>query len=156
MSETSLKETTINVPSRSLTYVNMPADSAPMPLGAYSHGVRAGNFFYLCGMGARDPEKGHEVGVTCDSAGNVLSYDMTVQTKAVINNMKIVLEEAGLGLENLIDVSVYLADMNDFPAYNQVYAEFFSFDNKPVRTTIEAKPPGKNFIEMKGVAYFPE
>ncbi len=130
-------------------------DNAPAPLGNYSHAVRAGDFIYLCGMGARDAKLGTEVGVTLDDAGSVTAYDMTVQTRAVIENMKTVLNVAGASLADVIDVSVFLEDMNDFPEMNAVYAEYFNFENLPVRTTVQAKPPGLNFVEMKAIAYKP-
>lgn len=130
-------------------------DNAPAPLGAYAHAVQAGPFVYLCGLGARDAETGREAGVTLDAAGHVTAYEIETQTRAVIQNMITVLEAAGCTLRDVIDVSVFLADMNDFAAYNRVYAEYFSFENPPARTTIEGRPPGRNFIEMKAIALHP-
>ncbi len=126
---------------------------APSPLGAYSHAVKAGPFLYLSGQGARDAVTGQEVGITCDANGNVTAYDIEAQTHAVIKNMKTVLAAAGLNLENVIDVSVFLADMGDFAKFNQVYGQHFSFPEPPARTTVAvAKLPGKNFIEIKAIA----
>jgi reactive intermediate/imine deaminase len=131
-------------------------EKAPHPLGSYSHAVRAGNLLYLSGQGARDAETGMEVGVSLDLQGNVTSYDIEAQTRAVIANMTTVLRAAGCGLENLVDVSVFLANMDDFQRFNQVYAEYFSFDEPPARTTIQAaRLPGKNFIEIKAIALCP-
>ena len=130
-------------------------DNAPMPLGAYSHAMWAGDTLYLCGLGARDGKTGAEVGVTLDAEGNVTGYDIDIQTRQVIQNLITVLEVAGCTLQDLVDVSVYLADMKDFAAYNKVYAEFFGFENPPARTTVQAPPPGRNFIEIKAVAYKP-
>lgn len=126
---------------------------APSPLGAYSHAVRAGNLLYLSGQGARDAKTGVEVGITCDAAGKVTAYDIKAQTHAVIKNMSIVLQAAGCTLQNLVDVSVFLADMDDFKSFNEVYSEYFSFPDPPARTTIQAaRLPGKNFIEIKAIA----
>ncbi len=126
---------------------------APSPLGAYSHAVKAGNFLYLSGQGARDAKSGVEVGISCDATGKVTAYDIKAQTHAVIKNMSVVLQAAGCTLEDLVDVSVFLADMQDFKSYNEVYAEYFSFPNPPARTTIQAAAlPGKNFIEIKAIA----
>ncbi len=126
---------------------------APSPLGAYSHAVKAGNFLFVSGQGARNPDTGKEEGVHLNSEGVVTSYDIRVQTEWVIKNLKVVLEEAGLTLEDVVDMSVFLADMDDFAAYNEVYARHFSFPNPPARTTIQAaRLPGKNFIEIKAIA----
>ena len=126
---------------------------APRPLGAYSHAVSAGGFLFVAGQGARNPDTGEEEGVTVDSDGAIASYDITVQTEAVIKNLRTVLEAAGLALEDLVDVTVFLANMDDFAAYNQVYQKHFSFSQPPARTTIQAaRLPGKNFIEIKATA----
>ncbi|MBP7860379.1 RidA family protein [bacterium] len=126
---------------------------APSPLGAYSHAVKAGNFLFVSGQGARNADTGKEEGVELDASGKVLSYDIEVQTEWVIKNLKVVLEEAGLSLEDVVDMSVFLANMDDFAKYNGVYAKHFSFANPPARTTIQAaRLPGKNFIEIKAIA----
>ena len=127
---------------------------APSPLGAYSHAVLAGGFLFVSGQGARDPDTGIEEGVTMDENGKVIAYDIKVMTEAVIKNLKVVLEEDGLSLENLVDVTVFLKDMKDFPQYNEVYKKHFSFDSPPARTTVQAADlPGRNYIEIKAVAY---
>jgi 2-aminomuconate deaminase len=135
--------------------INIP-EKAPSPLGSYSHAVQAGPFIYLSGQGARDPETGKEVGVTLNENGDVTSYDIEVQTHAVIRNMRIILEAAGCSLNDLIDVSVFLAEIKDFAKFNKVYAEYFSFEGAPARTTVQAAGlPGKNFIEIKAIALNP-
>ncbi len=132
--------------------INVPG-LAPAPLGTYSHAVKAGDFVFLAGQGARDAVSGQEVGITCDTEGNVTSYDIEAQTHAVIKNLESVLAACQLTLKDLVDVNVFLADMSDFQAFNKIYAEYFSFDEPPVRTTIEAaRLPGKNYIEIKAVA----
>lgn len=135
--------------------INLPAGQAPLPLGAYSHAVKAGPYVYLCGLGARNAETGKEDGVVLDAQGQVVSYDIEVQTRTVIQNLITVLAAADCRLEDLVDVTVYLKDMKDFPYYNKVYAEYFGFENPPARTTVESAPPGHNFIEIKGIAYRP-
>jgi 2-aminomuconate deaminase len=127
---------------------------APAPLGAYSHAMWAGNLLYVSGQGARDAQTGREAGVTLDPQGNVVSYDIEVQTRAVLNNLKFVLEKSGCTMQDLVDVSVFLKDMNDFAKYNHIYAEFMNFENPPARTTVAvAALPGKNFIEIKAIAF---
>ena len=131
-------------------------EKAPAPLGSYSHAVRAGSLLFLSGQGARDPETGKEAGVTLDKDGNVTAYDIEVQTRAVVRNMTTVLNAAGCTLKDLVDVSVFLADMNDFQKFNQIYSEYFSFEEPPARTTIQAaRLPGKNYIEIKAIALCP-
>lgn len=133
--------------------VNVVAEKAPGPLGNYSHAVKAGQLLFVSGMGARDPKTGTESGVTLDASGNVTAYDIEVQTRACIRNLQTVLEEAGCSLEDVVDMSVFLADMKDFQMYNKVYGEYFSFQGPPARTTIQAAAlPGKNFIEIKAIA----
>jgi 2-aminomuconate deaminase len=136
--------------------INVPAERAPGPLGNYSHAVRAGNLLFVSGMGARDATTGTESGITVDEEGNVTSYDIEVQTRAVLHNLQTVLTEAGCTLQNVVDVTVFLADMKDFDKYNRVYGKYFNFTGPPARTTIQAaKLPGKNFIEIKAIALCP-
>lgn len=131
-------------------------EKAPAPLGSYSHAVKAGNLLFLSGQGARDPDTGKEVGITLDGEGNVTAYDIEAQTRAVVRNMTTVLEASGCTLKDLVDVNVFLVNMDDFPKFNQVYAEYFSFEEPPARTTIQAaRLPGKNFIEIKAIAICP-
>lgn len=132
-------------------------EPAPSPLGSYSHAMRAANLLFLSGQGCRDPLSGIETGITVDESGAVISYDIEAQTRGCIENMKRVLAAAGLELKDLVDVTVFLADMKDFSLYNKIYAEYFSFPAPPARTTIQAaKLPGRNFIEIKGIAMFPQ
>lgn len=111
---------------------------------------------FLSGQGCRDPHTGIEAGLTLDESGNILAYDIEAQTRGCIVNMQNVLHAAGLELTDLVDVTVFLADMKDFSRYNKVYSEFFSFTDPPARTTIQAAAlPGRNYIEIKAIAVFP-
>ncbi|MBK9142947.1 MAG: RidA family protein [Candidatus Melainabacteria bacterium] len=133
---------------------NIVEGKAPRPLGAYSHAIEAGGFLFVSGQGARDATTGLERGVELGADGQIASYDIRVQTEAVIDNLTTVLKEAGLSLTDLVDVTVFLADMNDFKSYNEVYEKHFSFPDPPARTTVQAaRLPGKNFIEIKATAY---
>jgi 2-aminomuconate deaminase len=114
----------------------------------------AGDFVFISGQGARDASTGKESGVILDDDGKVVSYDITVMTIAVIENLKTVLAACGCDLESLVDVTVFLKDMKDFAKYNEVYARYFSFAGAPARTTVQvADLPGDNFIEIKATAY---
>lgn len=131
-------------------------EGAPRPLGAYSHAVKAGQLLFVSGQGARDADTGQEAGVTLDQSGNVVSYDIEAQTHAVIKNISTVLDAAGMDLNDLVDVSVFLADIRDFERFNAVYEQYFSFEHPPARTTVQAAGlPGKNFIEIKAIALCP-
>lgn len=130
---------------------------APKPLGAYSHAIKTHGLLFVAGQGARNPDTGEEAGVKVNDQGKIISYDIEVQTQAVIENLEVVLKEAGLSLQDLVDVTVFLADMADFGKYNRVYERHFSFPNPPARTTVAvASLPGKNFIEIKAIAAYPE
>ncbi len=128
-------------------------ENAPAPLGAYSHVVKAGPFVFVCGLGARHPETGSEVGLTLNENGGILRYDVATQTRQVIENLITVLASVHCDLRDVVDVTVFLAKMQDFDAYNQVYSEYFNFEHLSARTTVQALPPGRNFIEIKAIAY---
>jgi len=138
------------------TAIIIEEGKAPGPLGAYSHAVKAGGLVFLAGQGARDATTGKEAGVKLAENGTVLSYEIEVQTRAVIENMIVVLKAAGCDITDIVDVTVFLKDMKDFAKYNAVYKEYFSFENPPARTTVAvADLPGNNFIEIKAIAVQP-
>jgi reactive intermediate/imine deaminase len=138
------------------TAINIEQGKAPRPLGSYSHAVKAGGLVFLAGQGARDPKTGKEAGVILDNQGLVSSYEIQVQTAAVLENMIVVLEAADCAITDVVDVTVFLKDMNDFAKYNAVYSKYFCFDNPPARTTVQvADLPGNNFIEIKAIAIQP-
>jgi 2-aminomuconate deaminase len=95
-------------------------------------------------------------GVTLDSSGNVASYDIETQCRAVFENVRLVLEDAGATWQDIIDVTVFLTDMKkDFPIYNRIYAEYFAGQAKPnpTRTTVEVRAlPTPIAIELKVIA----
>lgn len=131
-------------------------EAAPPPVGAYSHAVRAGKLLFLSGQGARDPQTGRVRGLEVNQHGQTTRYDIGMQTRAAIENLKLVLESAGGTLEDMVDVTVFLLNMADFPSYNEVYGEFFG-EFRPARTTIGvASLPGASAIEIKAVAILSE
>jgi 2-aminomuconate deaminase len=129
---------------------------APEPVGAFPHAKCVGNLLFLSGIGPRVRASKEIPGVTLDSAGNVLSYDIETQCRAVFENVRLVLEDAGASWNDIIDVTVFLTNMKkDFPIYNRLYAEYFAGDAKPnpTRTTIEvAALPTPIAIELKVIA----
>src|ERR1700722_6326905 len=101
------------------------------PRGRYSHYKRAGGFIYVSGTSARRPDN-TIAGVEVDEIGTT-SLDIRAQTRAVIENIADILAAAGAGLGDLVAVTSYLVNMNDFGGYNEVYGEFFDFDGPPSR-----------------------
>jgi len=93
------------------------------PLGNYPHVKRVGNFIFVSGTSSRRSDNSHE-GVEILEDGSV-SLDIRKQTKAVIENINTLLESIGANLSNLVDVTTFLIDMDDFKGYNEVYGEFF-------------------------------
>jgi 2-aminomuconate deaminase len=127
---------------------------APEPVGAFPHAKRVGDFLFLSGIGPRRRGSREIPGVTLDASGNVATYDIDVQTRAVFENVRLVLEDAGASWENIVDVTVFLTDMKrDFPIFNRLYAEAF-VGSRPTRTTIEVGAlPTPIAVELKVIAY---
>ena len=94
--------------------------------------------------------------MTLDQSGNVSSYDIATQCRAVFENVRLVLEDAGVNWNDIVDVTVFLTNMKkDFPIYNKLYAEYFAGAGKPnpTRTTIEVTAlPTPIAIELKVIA----
>lgn len=130
-------------------------DHAPRPMGHYPHARRVGDLLFLSGIGPRDATTNAILGNVHDADGNLISYDIESQARAVFANVRAVLEASGAGLGDLVDVTVYLTDMaRDFKAYNAVWAEVFpDVDAAPCRTTLGITAlPTPIAIEMKCVA----
>jgi 2-aminomuconate deaminase len=129
---------------------------APEPVGAFPHAKRVGNFLFLSGIGARARGSKEIPGVTLDSTGRAVSYDIEIQCRAVFENVRLVLEDAGASWNDIVDVTVFLTDMKrDFAIYNKLYAEYFAGDGKPnpTRTTVEVTAlPTPIAIELKVIA----
>ena len=117
-------------------------DKAPLPIGPYNQAVVANNFVYTSGQIALDAK-----------TGNAVSVGVPGQTRNVLTQLKIILEEAGSSLDNVLKTTVFLKDMNDFAAMNKVYAEFFDPKTAPARSTIQvARLPKDVSIEIEAVA----
>lgn len=102
------------------------SDKLPPPKGPYSPAVRAGSLLFISGQGPVDP-----------GTGEVLRGGIQQQTELVLGNIKAILEAAGSSLDRVLKTTVYLDDINDFAAMNEVYATFFPAE-PPARTTVEA------------------
>ena len=124
------------------------------PRGAFPHVKRAGDFLFVSGTSSRRADDSFE-GVDVDAAGEV-SLDISRQTRAVIENIRDILQSVGADLADVVDVTSFLVDMRDFDAYNEVYAEYFDYDG-PTRTTVAVHqlPHPHLLIEIKVTAYKP-
>jgi len=129
---------------------------APKPVGDYPHARRVGNLLFLSGVGSREPGTDEIPGAVFDDDGNLISYDIEAQCHSVFNNVRIIVEDAGLEWKDIVDVTVFLVNMKaDFQTYNRVYKEYFG-EIRPCRTTVEVGAlPTEIAIELKVVAQFP-
>jgi 2-aminomuconate deaminase len=135
---------------------SIESSRAPEPVGAFPHAKRVADLLFLSGIGPRQRGSKEIPGVTLDSVGNVVSYDIETQCRAVFENVRLVLEDAGASWQDIIDVTVFLTNMKkDFSIYNRIYAEYFAGPGKPnpTRTTIEVGAlPTPIAIELKVIA----
>jgi 2-iminobutanoate/2-iminopropanoate deaminase len=116
-------------------------DQAPAAVGPYSQAVRVGQFIYTAGQVAIDP-----------ALGRLIEGDVSEQTEQVLRNLTAVLEAAGAALQNVVKTTVFLRDMADFAAMNQVYGRYFG-QNPPARSTIAvAGLPLGALVEIEAVA----
>ena len=117
-------------------------DQAPEAIGPYSQAMKLGEFVYTAGQIALDP-------ATMEIAGD----DVATQTDRVMRNLQAILEKSGSGLGSVLKTTVYLADMDDFAAMNEVYGAYFS-DHRPARSTVEVSELPKNvLVEIDAIAY---
>ena len=125
------------------------------PRGAYPHFRRAGDLVFVSGISSRRADNTLE-GVSVDDLGTT-ALDIRAQTRAVIENLRDILQAAGGGLEDLVEVTTFLVNMNDFGGYNAVYGEYFDHATGPARTTVAVHqlPHPHLLIEIKATAYLP-
>ena len=115
--------------------------NAPQPLGPYSQGVKAGNFLFVAGQGAADPKTGQ------------MAEGIETQTRQTLANIKGIVQASGFSMRDVVKVSIFLKNMDDFKKVNEVYKTFFPED-PPARTTVEAKLPAQGMlIEIDSIAY---
>jgi len=126
-----------------------------VPRGKYPHLKRAGDFLIVSGTSARRADN-TIAGAEADQFGTT-RLDIRAQTRAVIENVRDILHSAGAQLEDIVEVTTYLVNMNDFAGYNEVYGEYFSHDG-PARTTVAVHqlPHPHLLIEIRVMAYKPE
>ena len=118
------------------------AKGAPAPVGPYNQAVVVGNLVYTAGQIPLDPVSGQMVGTNTGE-----------QAQQVLKNLKAVLEAAGSSLPKVVKTTVFLKDLNDFNAMNEVYAKFFDAATAPARSTIQvARLPKDSLVEIEAVA----
>ena len=124
------------------------------PRGKYPHVKRAGEFLFVSGTSARRADN-TIAGAEVDSLGTT-RLDIRAQTRAVIENIRDILQSVEADLNNVVEISAYLVNMNDFGGYNEVYGEFFGYDG-PARTTVAVHqlPHPHLLIEITARAYKP-
>ena len=125
------------------------------PRGRYPHLKRAGDFVYVSGTSARRQDN-TIAGAAVDAMGTT-ALDIRVQTRAVIETIREMIAAVGAQLPDLVQVTAYLVNMNDFGGYNEVYGEFFD-SSGPARTTVAVHqlPHPHILIEIQAVAYVPQ
>lgn len=115
---------------------------APKPAGPYSPGIKVGNFVFVSGQMAKDPK-----------VQKIVATDIEEQTRQTLDNVKAILEAAGSSMRDVVRVSVFLKNVDDFQKMNEIYKTFFP-ENLPTRTTVEAKLVRSNaLIEVDVIAY---
>ncbi len=124
-------------------------------LASYPHARRVGDLIFVSGISSRRPDNTHE-GVTIDSDGTV-HKDIREQTRAVLRNIDVILKAAGSGIEDVVDITVFLVDMSDYKGMNEIYNTFFKAATGPTRTTVAVHqlPHPNLLVEMKAVAHAP-
>lgn len=125
------------------------------PRGKYPHIKRAGDFLIVSGTSARRADDSI-AGAQISDQGTV-HLNIREQTRAVVENVRDILESAGATLNDVVEVTTYLVDMKDFEGYNEVYGKYFGYDG-PARTTVAVRelPHPHLLIEIRAVAYKPE
>ena len=116
-------------------------DRAPEAIGPYSQAIVAGNLVFTAGQIPLDP-----------ATGQLVDGDVAAQTDRVLQNIRAILEEAGTSLAKVVKTTVFLTDMDDFAAMNEVYARYFG-DHRPARSTVQAARLPKDVrVEIEAVA----
>jgi 2-iminobutanoate/2-iminopropanoate deaminase len=115
--------------------------NAPAPIGPYSQAIRVNGFIFVSGQIPLDP-----------ATGLVVPGDIVDQTRQVMNNLAAILESAGSALAKIVKTTVFLADLDHFPRFNQVYGEFLG-EAKPARATVQvSRLPREALLQVDAIA----
>jgi 2-iminobutanoate/2-iminopropanoate deaminase len=119
-----------------------PAKAAPA-IGPYNHAVRASDLLFCAGQIPLDP-----------ATGNIVSGDIKAQTERALQNIKVILDDQGLSFANVVKTTVFMTNLADFPAMNEVYSRYFTSDF-PARSTVQvAALPRSAQVEIEVIAHF--
>jgi 2-iminobutanoate/2-iminopropanoate deaminase len=117
-------------------------ERAPAAIGPYSQAIRAGGFLFISGQIPIDP-----------ATGGIVSGDIEAQTDRVLRNIRSIVDESGGSLQDVVKTTVFLADMDDFPAMNEVYGRYFHSE-APARSTVQVSRLPKDVrIEIEAIAW---
>lgn len=117
-------------------------DKVALPIGPYNQAVSIGDLIYTAGQ------------IPLDKQGHMVTGGIKEQTEQTIQNLIAVLAQAGSSLDKVVKVTVFLKDLNDFAAMNEVYAKHFKAEGAPARATIQAaRIPKDSLIEIEAVAH---
>lgn len=121
-------------------------DKAPAPVGPYSQAVEANGFLFISGQIAINP-----------ATGTLVKESIEVETRQIMENIKAILEARGLSMENIVDTTIFITDIDFFPAVNKTYAEYFKGGDAPARKTVAVKdlPLGAR-VEIAAIAVVSE
>jgi len=123
--------------------ISLATEKAPKAIGPYSQGMKVGNMIFTSGQLALDP-----------ITGELVNEDIKMETRQSLENVKAVLSEAGATLNDVVKVTIFIKDMNQFAQINEVYGEYFK-DHKPARSTVEvARLPKDGNVEIEAIAVF--
>lgn len=133
---------------------NKEVEGKVTPRGAYPHVKRAGDFIFVSGTSSRRPDN-TIAGVDIIDEMGTKHLNIEVQTSEVLNNIDNNLKKVGASLKDVVDVSTFLVNMNDFAGYNKAYAKFFDKETGPTRTTVAVHqlPHPDLVVEIKVMAY---
>ena len=121
--------------------INTP--NAPAPIGPYNQAVLADNTLYISGQIPMDP-----------ATGELISGDIQKETKQCMENLRAILEEAGMGFEQVVKASIFVKDMNQFAHINEAYGQYFNAESAPARETVEvANLPKFVNVEISMIAF---
>lgn len=144
----------VKILKRSMSTQSKVIEGKAKPRGKYPHIKRVGDFLFVSGTSSRRSDNTF-AGVEVDEMGTT-NLDIKAQTKAVLDNIDAILSEYGASLKDVVDVTTFLVNMNDFGGYNQTYGEYFDHEG-PTRTTVAVHqlPHPHLLIEIKAMAYKP-
>jgi 2-iminobutanoate/2-iminopropanoate deaminase len=116
-------------------------DKAPRPAARYSQGILVDNTLYVQGVIALDP-----------TTNKLTEGPAAVQARRVFESIKAIVEKAGLAMADVVKVTAFLSNLDDYPAFNEVYRQYFAADPPPVRTAVQAKIPLGALVEVDVIA----